>query len=482
MSGRLCCFRPLTQQKGKCMQQIFEVIRKYGMIGPNMRVIVGVSGGADSVCLLYVLNEYRKQVPFELMAVHVEHGIRGAESLADAAYTEELCQRFGVPCRVCHVPVPQIAKENGQSLEEAGRAQRYRIFEELCREWQADRIAVAHNQNDQAETVLWNLVRGSGLKGLGGIRPVRGRLIRPLLFTTREKIEQVLKQAGIVWRTDRTNLEAEYTRNRIRLLVMPLLEQELNGRASEHIAQAAHRLQEIQEFLECMTEHAAKRCIREEGADVLLLLEPYKMEESLVQQELLRRVLSMCGALKDVGAVHIAMLEELTGMHCGKACHLPGRLRAVREDGVLRFTNSNIRKQSGQRIEAEYSVPVPGILRVGEWNIETELLENDPSLQKQISEEKKYTKWLSCDTIKCNVCLRKRRSGDYLTVNGQGGRKKLKDYFIDLKIPKEKRDQIWLLADGSHILWVIGYRISEAAKVSEQTKQIMKIQMKEDSE
>ena len=171
---------------GHRMEKIFRTIEQYGMIAPGMRVAAGVSGGADSVCLLYILSEYRKKIPFELAAVHVEHGIRGAESLEDAAFTESLCRELHVPCHTVRTDVQKIAEDRGLSVEEAGRLERYRIFAEFLKEWNGNRIAVAHNENDQAETVLWNLVRGSGLRGLGGIRPVRGEVIRPLLFTARD--------------------------------------------------------------------------------------------------------------------------------------------------------------------------------------------------------------------------------------------------------------------------------------------------------
>ena len=464
------------------MQKIFDVIRQYHMIGPGMRVIAGISGGADSVCLLCVLNEYRKKVPFELRVIHVEHGIRGEESLDDARFTEALCRSMQIPCCVYTADIQSVAAQSGQSLEEAGRAERYRIFEEVRRAWDADRIAVAHNENDQAETLLWNLVRGSGLKGLGGIRPVRGYLIRPLLFTSRTRIEEIVTEAGLAWRTDRTNLETEYTRNRIRHMVLPLLEKELNPCAVTHMAQAAQHLQQMQDYLGDRAADAARQCVRMEEEKINILLEPFFAEEKLIRREILREALSMRGGgLKDIGAVHIRMLEELAEMDCGKECHLPGGTRAVRENGILCLCSQEDHSKAAKKnaAEQEWIVPLPGVLDAGKYRITAELLLNRPELESQIREEKKYTKWLSCDTIKCNVCLRTRRRGDYLIVNGQGGRKKLKDYFIDLKIPREKRDQIWLLADGSHVLWVVGYRISEAAKVGSETKQIVKIQMEE---
>lgn len=470
------------------MEQIFDVIRRYRMIEPGMHVITGVSGGADSVCLLFVLTEYRKQVPFELTAVHVEHGLRGAQSLEDVAFTEQLCRKLGVPCRVVSAQVREVAGARGLSLEEAGRTERYRIFEEVREACAAERIAVAHNQNDQAETVLWNLVRGSGLKGLGGIRPVRGNVIRPLLFTGRRDIERILQEAGLTWRTDRTNLEQEYTRNRIRLSILPQMERELNEGAVRHIAQAAGRLSQVQAYVERMTVQAAGKCLYREGQSVCIDLHFFMKEDVLIRQELLRRAVEQCsGSLKDLGSVHIGALERLALMDCGRETHLPGGVRAVREDGRIRLEvcaaeekNKTGRPDGPPAGHEGVAVAVPGICHAGGLRVRTELMENTPEIMKQIIQEKKYTKWLSYDTIYGNVLFRTRRTGDYLVVNGQGGRKKLKDYFIDQKIPKDCRDGIWLLADGSHVLWVVGYRISEAAKVRAGTRSVIKIQLEEE--
>lgn len=509
------------------VQQIFAAIEQYHMIEPGMRIVAGVSGGADSVCLLYVLCKYRECVPFELMAVHVEHGIRGEESLADAAYTKELCRQLDVPCRIVQVPVEQIAAERGLSVEEAGRMERYRIFSEVCREWKCEqsvsevcrewkrdqslvevgskwdeeqsawgkcgvqdvaRIAVAHNQNDQAETVLWNLVRGSGLKGLGGIRPVRGNIIRPLLFTDRKEIEQILTEAGLEWRTDRTNLTEDYTRNKIRLSILPQMEQGLNVQAAEHIAQAAGKLQQVQEFLERMTAREASRCIRQDGETVVIALDAWQETDELIRMELLKRALELFksgNGLKDIGSVHFDMLEKLAEMDCGKVCHLPGQICAVRENGIIRLRRQEMLAGKKERLIGKENCPAvigidaPADFEFHGWRVKTELLANNSLIQKQILEENKYTKWLDYDIMKSNVLLRTRQSGDYLIVGAKGGRKKLKDFFIDLKIPRDQRDQILLLADGSHILWVVGYRISEAAKVKSETKQVLKIQMEE---
>ena len=597
------------------MRHIFDVIREYDMIEPGMRVMAGVSGGADSVCLLYVLNEYRRTVPFELLAVHVEHGLRGQESLEDARFTQELCRRLDVPCCVEHVDVRAAVRAQGLSEEEAARALRYEAFRKNGARWRADCLAVAHNRGDQAETVLWNLVRGSGLRGLCGMRPVRRlipggtdeiflkltgnqpdsrqggadgtllkltgnqpdsqpdgadaaflkqtenlhqgdadaiSIIRPLLYTDRKEIEEILRSAGLSWRTDRTNLEPDYTRNRIRLSLLPQMERDLNAQAGLHIAQAAQKLQKLEAYLERQTDAAAGRCFVEPEAGsaaarrhlaepgTVLRLTSFFAEEPLIQEELLKRALVMCGGgrgLKDVGAVHLDMLMQLAKMDCGRECHLPGGVRAVREDGILRFTkggrtvhgqsttgaykSKHIKEAPDERSSIlQYDLPVPGTLIVEEnagvassafmreqfsasssgtslssvsagiceqapssprrVRVTTDLLVNHSALRNEICDEKKYTKLLSYDTIKCNVQLRTRRPGDYLVINDQGGRRKLKDYLIDRKIPRDRRDEVWLVADGSHILWVVGYRISAAAKVRENTEKVIRIQIEEE--
>lgn len=549
------------------MQHIFDVIREYDMIRPGMRVMAGVSGGADSVCLLYVLNEYRRTVPFELLAVHVEHGLRGQESLEDARFTQELCRGLDVPCCVEHVDVRAAVRAQGLSEEEAARALRYEAFRKTGARWGADCLAVAHNRGDQAETVLWNLVRGSGLRGLCGMRPVRRlipggtdeiflkltgnqpdsrqggadgtllkltgnqpdlqqdgadaaflkhtenlhqgdadaiSIIRPLLYTDRKEIEEILRSAGLSWRTDRTNLAPDYTRNRIRLSLLPQMERDLNAQAGLHIAQAAQKLQKLEAYLERQTDAAAGRCFAEPGT--VLRLTSFFAEEPLIQEELLMRALVMCGGgrgLKDVGAVHLDMLMQLANMDCGRECHLPGGVRAVREDGILRFTKGgrtvhgqsttgareakHLKKTPDERSSMlQYDLPVPGTLIVEREcvprrvRVTTDLLVNHPALRNEICDEKKYTKLLSYDTIKCNVQLRTRRPGDYLVINDQGGRRKLKDYLIDRKVPRDRRDEVWLVADGSHILWVVGYRISAAAKVRENTEKVIRIQIEEE--
>jgi tRNA(Ile)-lysidine synthase len=331
-------------------QKIRNMMKRCRMVSPGQRILAAVSGGADSVCLLAVLHTLAPELSFSLEAVHVEHGIRGEESLQDCAYVERLCGELGVRLTVRHIHVPELARQSGRTEEEEARIQRYRIFEEVAEQCGAQRVAVAHHLGDQAETVLWNLIRGSGLRGLRGILPVRplrdGQaasplVVRPLLETSREEIEQYLETRGLSYRTDRTNLDKTVTRNKIRHDILPDLIK-LNAQAPRHIAQAAEEAAEAEAYLERLTARAAEGCIhcQADGKPVLLLAS-WQKEEPFIRRRLLRECIrraSEHGSLKDIGAVHV---EALMGLACGggeKSVSLPGGLTAVRAYGQIRFS------------------------------------------------------------------------------------------------------------------------------------------------
>lgn len=226
------------------IDKIYRYIEQNNMLTDCERVVVGLSGGADSVCLLMVLKGYieRKHLQTELCAVHVNHGIR-QEAGDDEEFARALCERMGVEFMAYHIDAAGLAKQLGISVEEAGRKERYRIFNEACKECNA-RIAVAHHMNDQAETVLMNLSRGTSLKGIGGIRPVRDNIIRPLLSVTRAEVEEVLKGFNQPYVIDATNLCNDYTRNSLRNVVIPYMTDNINSHTVENIASAASELQQ----------------------------------------------------------------------------------------------------------------------------------------------------------------------------------------------------------------------------------------------
>lgn len=456
------------------MKQVQDFIRERNMIKAGDRVVAGVSGGADSVCLFFELMEYQKSCEFSFEVVHIEHGIRGQESLEDAAFVENLCRTYGIPFHLYRVDIQKLARERKLTVEEAGRQVRYETFERVLEKCSANKIAVAHNLEDQAETILMNLARGSGLRGMGGICSVRGRIIRPLLNTRREQIEEYLRNQEAVWRVDGTNLKTDYTRNRIRLEVLPALSAAVNQRAAEHIAAAGMHLQRVEEYLERETKRLTDHLVTVENNVVKIERQGFLAQERVIQECLLRGCLEKISAgKKDIGQVHIDALCRLAGKENGKSINLPDGIRAKNknENMVLEKKLSGIKGEGSITAGYASDIAVPGVTHWGEYRITTEVI----PFKKQIIPEKKYTKWFDYDTIKYTLQIRTRRTGDYLTVNADGGRKTLKKYLIEEKVLQEERDSLPLIADGSHILWVAGHRISEAYKVGGHTKRVLQI-------
>ncbi len=445
------------------LRKMNNALLRCGIPAARERILAAVSGGADSLCLMLAL----KELGFGVHVIHVEHGIRGRESLEDAAFVQQICGAEGIPCTVRQIDAPAIARRTGQTLEEAARSGRYCMLEETAREERIRTVATAHHMGDQAETVLWNLIRGSGVSGLCGIRQARTAgpdltIIRPLLDCSREEIEEYLRSRGQTWRIDRTNLDPGFTRNAIRLQILPRLEA-LNDGAAEHIARAAADLAEAEEYLENEAQAHYSRVVRKDGGDVLIdtgaLLE---LPGVLRRRILLSALAEACGGRKDLTRRHVEALEDLAEGDNGRRTALPAALTAVREEGLVRLTRS-MPEPVGEEIaldrDGEYHFPAGNrggsimvTVRRGIWD--------GGEVPK-----KKYTKLLAYDTIGPCIMLRTRRAGDWLAVTAEGGRRKLKDYLIDEKIPRDLRDSLPLIAQGDHVLWVIGGRISERAKV-----------------
>ena len=440
---------------------MFAYIEKYRMIEAGSQAVAGVSGGADSVCLLFLLMEYQKRVSFSLRAVHVNHHVRGEEAVRDQEFTRRLCESLGVPLDLYDYDVPRMAETDHLSCEEAGREARRRAFYRTACRWERPdqvRIALAHHENDQAETVLHNLVRGAGLAGLAGIRPVHrtgsGMYIRPLLCISREETENYLIQRGIPWVTDSTNEEEVYTRNKIRREILPALMQ-INSGAVKNIAAAAGRVLEAEDYLSELTKKAVEKYTAKEGSVWILSRDLFE-EPMLLQKRVVKNVLeAAAGKKKDLSSAHMEAVLELAKGRTGASASLIYGLRAQQVYGDIHITRGEQEKKD--LLELEFRV--------------------FPYENQQIP-EKTYTKWFDYDKIKNGLAVRRRLPGDYLMISRDGGTKKLKDYFIDCKVPRRERDNVTLLADGSHVLWAVGYRISEYYKVTSQTKKVIKVQVK----
>ena len=555
-------------------EKILFYMKRYHMIPENKNIVVGLSGGADSVCLLYVLAALRKKLGLQLCAVHVHHGLRGVEADADEAYVRDICRAWDVPLKAMRIDAAALAKQWGIGCEEAGRRARYEIFEECLQEMGGCRgaIAVAHHRDDCAETLLFHMFRGTGLDGMAGIRPVRktereSMIIRPLLETGKTEIESFLQEKGISWRIDSTNTGEDYTRNRIRNRVLPYAEKEICSGAGAHLAKEAQLLAETADFVRSCTRQALERCRveaddlkanacgievvehvgrRERTAEhrkndkravIYLNIELLQQEDMFLQKQCVRECLLEIGTGRDLTAAHIEAVRHLVGTDCqsGRKLRIPAcQLEVERQFGLLVFRRLERQQDAspeqqfdrGRQVglqtpelplpehSSELHVPGMGVVSVrylqrdeltagekkaaaggkntaagekkaaaGEKNTAAgeESSAAAGAFLKNIP-QKKYTKWLDYDKIIQSVVFRTRRSGDYLTIDDNFSKKSLKKYMIEEKIPANERNSMLVLADGNHIIWVPGGRISTYYRVTEQTKVILEVTCMEKQE
>lgn len=471
------------------------------MISPGHRIVAGVSGGADSVCLLFVLLEYAARKGLELAVAHINHGIRG-DAGEDAAFVRLLCEQLNLPFFLKEADVGELAKREKQSPEEAGRTVRYQAFREAARAFGADRIAVAHSANDRAETVLFHLFRGSGVKGLCGIPPRRGEIIRPLLCLERKEIEEYLAERGIPYREDSTNREDNYTRNRIRHHILPFAEREVSPGTVSHVCRTADLLAEMEDYLEGQTREAMKSCVRRtlprngdmpegeqggyDGESAVFSVDAglFRKLHAAIQKRLLLALLAeLAPGGRDISAGHVADVLSLFGKEGNPGIDLPFGIRAARSYGTVRLGRKEFPPMPSDGLRLEAAIPwegAAGPLYMDLGDMGQAEISVFPAKKGQEIPQKQYTKWLDCDKIKKPPVFRFRRQQDYLSLaDGRGGtiHKSLKDYMITEKIPRENRDRILLLAEGSHVIWLAGYRISEYYKVDEHTKRILQVRL-----
>lgn len=429
------------------------------------KVIIGLSGGMDSVCLFHIL----KDLGVSLEAVHVNHQIRGEEAKRDEQFVKNLCARYNIPFHGYRYDVPKISREKHLSEEEAGRMVRKEAFARVMKEQGAGYVALAHHGNDRAETFLFHLSRGTGVKGLGSMKPVQGTIIRPLLWAERKEIEQYVQEKGYEFVEDATNSQTEYTRNKIRHEIIPALE-EINPKCISHICGAAEKLSAVSAYIDREAEKLCRLSAVMYGQEVQILKLAFEQGDEVLRIPVLQKCVEyLSGSLVNITEEHLEKLGALFAMQTGKEIYLPYGITAVRTyEGIRMF----FREEKGQtepvEITGEGTYDFGGVtfrVSVEAWD------------ESKIFPIKNYTKCFDYDKIIDKVFLRNRGSGDYLEINKNHGRKSLQDYLVNEKVPKDERDRVILLACGSHILWVVGKRISEYYKVTKETKKVLKVQV-----
>jgi len=446
--------------------EILKTIQKYHMLSLKDHILVAVSGGADSVALLYGLLELREAFFLTLSVAHINHNLRGDESQKDADFVKSLCKDLDLPLFSYSADVKSVAKSRGLSLEEAARQVRYSYLCKGAKACGAQKIALGHNQNDNGETLLLRLCRGTGLRGLGGIPPVGERdgykIIRPLIETDRDAIEAFVKAKEIPYRTDASNFDRAFSRNRIRHDIIPVLEK-ISPKATVLLAKSAELLREDEKLLDDLTDNLLEKCLYPAGdfsrkenirLHILTLLKtPEAMQKRIIRAALLR-----LGGLQDISQSHITQIINLASCQTGKETHLPGGLRARRDYEFLLLFFENTEKSKGFCFDIPIDTPVfiPALNRHIRASVKF------PCTTSSVNSSEMCTKYFNYDRINGTLQLRTRHSGDRIAIFGVGN-KKLKDEFCDRKIPRDLRDTIPLLAIGGDILWIIGQdRVSGA--------------------
>ena len=468
--------------KADFVRQMHRFIVQHKMIEDGETVLVAVSGGADSLALLYGLHALRAQLSCKLHVVHLNHCLR-PDADADAEFVQHHAARLELPCTIQHAKVPHLVKQWKLSVEAAGRKARYQFYESVCIEVSATKVALGHHQDDIAETVLMNLIRGSGATGLKGISPVRDmKFIRPLAGFTRQNIETFLTSIDIIPRYDATNADTDYLRNRIRGELIPQLARDYNPNIKTGLSRTADVLGAESEYLDIAALKAFETCrIQAPHKNVVLNRVKFRQYHIALQRRMLRQSVSeMLGDVSDLYFAHCeTMLKLVEGDAPNTVLALPNDLRFRRAYQQLIFERKPVEMEN-----FTYPVTIGGPTSIAILNTEiTAELGDVESPETLILPDGKFEAIFdykklrqvfakpSSETVPLTV--RNRRQGDRFQPYGMRGTKKIKDFLIDAKVPRYERDSIPLLVCGDEILWVIGYTTSETFKIKPNTQQYL---------
>ncbi len=457
-------------------QKVINVIKEHNLIDKEDKIIVGVSGGPDSMALLHILNEIKEELGFNIYVAHINHGIRKEEADADEEFVKNICSGLLIPFFSTKVNMDEYAKKNKLTSEEAGRAIRYSFFNKILDDIGGGKIAVAHNKNDQAETLLMRFFRGTGLEGLRGMEYRNGNIIRPLLDISREEIEKYCLDNNIPVRIDRTNLEPIYGRNRTRLEVIPYITKNFNKGIIDILARTSRLMQMDSEFILGIVEEKYKNIVVEESQNSIVLnIDMFKNEHYTIKSRIIRQSIEKVnGSLKGIEEKHINNIINLMNEN------ITGKNINITNNIVIKISYGNMiieKENNPQKVLFRYPLHIGKPVHIYELNttINSSIL---PVCEVDIKHVNRFIKYFDYDKIKGELCIRNRKDGDRFTPLGMNGSKKLKDFFIDEKIPREERDTIPIIEDDGKIIWVVGYRISEEYKVSSNTSKVLVLEYK----
>ncbi len=456
-------------------EKLLSIVNKYKLIEDGDKIVLGLSGGPDSVCLLHLLYRLKDVLDIEVYAAHLNHQIRGIEAQKDALFVSQICEDLGITSFVKSINVPQYCKEKGVSIEDGARTLRYEMFEEIKQKTKSNKIAIGHNLNDQAETILMRVMRGTGLQGLRGIEYIRDNgIIRPILDIERSEIEAYCKKYDLNPRIDKTNLETIYTRNKIRLELIPYMKDNFNPNVIESIVRMSKGLKSDSDYIEQEAKIKFKEVSDLNSYSVEINLEKYTNLHDAIKARVLRNgIKHILGDTNFIDQKHIEDLIELENENkINKMITLPRGILAYRRKNIIILTTKEIVSED---IDFCYNIPSNGFIKIKELDLILETQTMNIDRYKSIKTNK-TSKGFDFSKVKGGIVVRSRKQGDKIKL--VAGSKKIKELFIDLKIPREDRCKIPVVTDEEGILCVGDYKTSENYKIDSKTKEVLKISFK----
>lgn len=439
------------------------------LITRGMKLVVAVSGGADSVAMLHLLHRYKLEYHLSLIAVHINHHLRDNDSDADVLFVKQLCDMLNINIVIKHIHLDSKA-----DLENQARSMRRKILLQVLNSYKFDFIALAHQKNDQAETVLMNLSRGAGITGLGGIKPMSELYIRPLLAFTKKEIEQWLAENKFDWRHDKTNDDNQYTRNRIRNEIIPMMEQKLNQSLINRLYSQARIFQNTDDYLKKVTKRLVKKATIVETHNMIILnLQYVKQLAEIEQFYLLRQCYNkLCLTDHDFFMTSYEEIRHMYISNGSKYTKLHNNVWVIKQYDELVLTTENPVLKDNASSELVLDEERTHFVFMN-WRFTLKYLKILP--QKDEDANHQSSVLIDLNKVSLPLKIRSRMPGDRFIPTGMTNEKKLKDFFIDEKVPKLERDKVPILADNEKIVWIIGYRMDARTACSAESNRILQI-------
>lgn len=464
------------------IERVKKTVRKYSMLSQGDRVLVGLSGGPDSVCLLAILHRLKPEFSIHLSAAYIDHGLRPDEIPYEIEFCRDLCSSIDIPFTTRPIDVKSHMKEKKLNKQEAARELRYKILHEIAAQKAANKIALGHNADDQAETIIMRLLRGAGPSGLSGIPPIRTQksvlsiqkvdIIRPLIEIERHEIENFLETEGIGFIIDSSNLRREYLRNKIRHLIIPEA-RKLNMDVVKTISRTADIFRDEERYFEILvTKTLMKLITRKTDNTIELFLAPLEAMDTVILRRVLRRAIDETKGLRGISFIHIEdIMSLIKSGKSGDRIYLPKDIRVIKGYSTLIITSEK------PAWLGTYVIDGPGEIIVKESSMVLHSAIMDIKEVKDYGDAQKFAV-IDADKIHFPMTIRGRLQGDFFYPLGFGKKKKIQDYFVDEKIPRDERDAVPLLISDNNIVWVIGYRLDERYRVDKDTKRVLKFEIK----